>query len=76
MEGISQVSDEYQIHPLLSQTIISYFSYLINWSSWALKLVGFIMALFLLWSALKENVFKDLEGDVFDFPMSKKQNTR
>lgn len=27
MEGISQVSDEYQIHPLLSQAIISYFPF-------------------------------------------------
>lgn len=27
MEGISQVSDEYQIHPLLSEAIISYFPF-------------------------------------------------
>lgn len=27
MEGISQVSDKYQIHPLLSQAIISYFPF-------------------------------------------------
>lgn len=28
MEGISQVSDEYQIHSLLSQAIISYFPFI------------------------------------------------
>lgn len=71
MEGISQVSDEYQIHPLLSQAIISYFLFnkLIKLS---LKPAGFRMALFLLWSASTGNVCTDLKRDGFDFLLSKK----
>lgn len=35
-----------------------------------------MIALFLLCSALKGNVFTDLKRDGFDFLLSKKQNTR
>lgn len=50
----------------------SLISHFFNWSSWALNLVGFMMALFLLWSALKGNVFTDLKRDEFDFPIVQK----
>lgn len=62
MEGISQLSDEYQIHSLLSQAIISYFPF-IKLIKLSLKPGWLHDGTISILSALKGNVFTDLKRD-------------